>query len=68
MRFLLATLLLVSCSRRIKDNNLIIGTGVASNVTVEAAVGNPNNPKIRFNTTTSKWEFSNDGTTFTELQ
>jgi len=67
MKFLVVTLLLISCSRSIKDNDLIIGTGVLSNVNIKADTGTPPYPALRYNSVSSKWESSNDGTTYSEI-
>ena len=45
-----------------------LGDGsVTGNKLLEADVGATNNPALRFNTTSSTWQFSNDGTTFTDV-
>jgi hypothetical protein len=41
------------------------GTGI--NKTIEANNGDVNRPALRYNESTNKWEFSNDGTTFSEM-
>ena len=53
--------LLSSCARSIRDQELNLGTGLSVPVYVYADVGLANKPFLKFNTTTSKWEFSNDG-------
>lgn len=49
-------------------NGFGIGDGTtATNKSIYARNGDTNTPSIRYNETSNKWEFSNDGTTFAEL-
>lgn len=53
---------------RSSTNRLIIGNGSATgNKALEANLGLGSNPDIRYNVTTSVWEFSHDGITWSEL-
>jgi hypothetical protein len=51
----------VSNSFRIGDKTTV------SNKTIEANNGDANRPAMRYNESTNKWQFSNDGTTFTDM-
>lgn len=47
---------------------LYIGIGKDESQVIEADLGlGANNPKIRYNATSDKWEYSNDGTTYVEI-
>lgn len=64
----LLTLALLCGGWSTSDNNISLGDGAASNKTVTANKGSgTTNPKIRFNNTSSFWDFTNDGTNFFAL-
>ena len=45
-----------------------IGDGTtAADKDIQAVNGDANPPTLRYNETSNKWEFSNDGTTFQEI-
>jgi len=49
---------------KVSDNVFKFGDSTSSDKTIEADIGQgATNPKIKFNTTSSAWEFSNDGAT-----
>lgn len=48
-------------------NTFTIGNGLAGNKQISANNGDANLPNLRFNDTSNKWEFSNDGTSWTEM-
>lgn len=50
------------------QNDFTLGDGAdASSKSIFANTSNVNDPALRYNTSTSKWEFTNDGTTFSEI-
>jgi len=50
------------------SNSFKIGDGTtASNKEITAQNGDVNEPKIRYNETTNKWQYANDGVTFTDI-
>lgn len=49
-------------------NAFRIGSGgTGTNKTIEANNGDANRPALRYDESTNKWQFSNDGTTFTDM-
>lgn len=47
---------------------LYVGIGKDESQIIEADLGlGANNPKIRYNSTSDRWEYSNDGTTYVEI-
>lgn len=51
----------------VPSNKIKIGDGQASNKEIEAHRGSSTNPKLRWNESTSKWQFSNDGTNYSDI-
>lgn len=52
----------------VNKNKMRVGDGLSSDKTLEADIGaGANNPKQRFNSTTGKWEFSDNGTSFNQF-
>ncbi len=57
----------------VEDNIIILNTGIASNVAntlnagIEVERGSLDNVQIRWNESSDKWEFTNDGTTFNPI-
>ncbi|MHA1949998.1 MAG: LamG-like jellyroll fold domain-containing protein, partial [Candidatus Thorarchaeota archaeon] len=49
------------------DNSLLLGDDFDTDKTLFARNGDANYPAIRYNSTDSEWEFSNDGLTFTQF-
>lgn len=49
------------------SNTFSIGDGVAGNKDIIANNADVNKPRLRYNDTSNKWQFSNDGTTFTDF-
>jgi hypothetical protein len=49
------------------SGNLLIGDGTAGNKTIIANNADTNKPQIRYNDTSKKWEFTNDGTTWKSI-
>lgn len=65
MKNLLLLILLTTATfsfgqRAIKDQNLILNNGTDRNVTITMDLGIAGQPKIRYNITTDKWEFTHD--------
>jgi hypothetical protein len=48
-------------------NTFSVGDGAAGNKQISANNGDANLPNIRFNDTSNKWEYSNNGTTWIEM-
>jgi hypothetical protein len=48
-------------------DDLTLGTGTDVNKNIIANIVGSNDPKIRYNVTTDRWEFSDDGTTFNAM-
>lgn len=49
-------------------NTFVIGQGSSSsNKVIEAGVGGGSVPALRYNVSSNKWEYSNDGTSFSEI-
>lgn len=48
-------------------NTFTIGDGAAGNKSIAVNNGDANLPNLRFNDTSNKWEFSNNGTTWAEM-
>lgn len=72
MRLLTIVTILFFClqlnaARIVNDNTLTLGTNQASSVNIQANVLGTPDPAIRFNYSTLKWQYSNDGTTYTDL-
>ena len=53
--------------RGTRENSFSIGDGVDSDKKVEAAIPGANKPALRFNHTTAKWEYSNNGSDYSEM-
>lgn len=51
----------------LSGNTVSIGDGIAGNKQISANNGDANLPNLRFNDSTNKWQFSNDGTTWTDM-
>jgi hypothetical protein len=57
----------------VEDNIIILNTGIASNVAntlnagIEVERGSSTNVQIRWNESSDRWEFTNDGTTFNPI-
>jgi hypothetical protein len=49
------------------SGNLLIGNGTIGDKTIIANNADTNKPKIRYNDTSKKWEFTNDGTTWKSI-
>ena len=49
------------------SNTYAIGDGLASNKSIIANTAATNKPALRFNNASSKWEYCNDGTTYSEM-
>lgn len=49
------------------SNRFKFGDGTNSDKTIEANKGSTTNPKLKYNSSTSKWQFTNDGTTFIDI-
>jgi hypothetical protein len=59
---------LAEVPRKIPENTMNLGHGAATDKTIVADKGlGSTNPKVKFNVTTGKWQFSNDGTNFKDL-
>ena len=65
------TVTLNTATLLVEDNIITLNSGVTSSPTLDAGIeverGTSNNVAIRWNETTDKWEFTNDGTTYSEL-
>lgn len=52
----------------VEDNIIVLNTGVTGSPSLDAGIeverGTSNNVQLRWNESTDKWQFSNDGTTF----
>jgi hypothetical protein len=53
--------------RGTRENSFGIGDGTDGNKVLEANNGDANVPVIRYNSSTNKWEFANDGVTFAAI-
>jgi hypothetical protein len=51
----------------ISGQDFAIGDGTDKDVTITAQNADANKPKLKYNKTTSKWQYSNDGTAFSDL-
>lgn len=51
----------------INKTALSVGDLTASNIDIIAANNATNKPRLRYKNSTAKWQFSNDGTTFTDI-
>lgn len=55
----------------VEDNIITLNSGVTGSPTLDSGIeverGTSDNVSIRWNETTDKWEFTNDGTTYSEL-
>lgn len=49
------------------SNKQKFGDGTASDKIIEANRGSATNPKVKWNESAAKWQFSNDGTTFSDF-
>jgi len=49
------------------DNTASFGDGADTDKFIEANKGDVNNPKLRWNSAASKWQFTNDGTSYTDI-
>jgi len=49
-------------------NELQLGDGTDSNITITAKNADTNKPKIRYNKTDNRWEYTNDGSTWKPMQ
>jgi hypothetical protein len=49
------------------SGNLLIGNGTVGDKTIIANNADTNKPQIRYNDTSKKWEFTNDGTTWNDF-
>ncbi|MBN1282917.1 MAG: hypothetical protein JXA24_04005, partial [Proteobacteria bacterium] len=49
------------------NNNFTIGSGAAATNVIYANQGAANNPGLRFDDATVKWQYSNDGTTWNDI-
>jgi hypothetical protein len=49
------------------SGNLLIGNGTSGDKIIIANNADTNKPKIRYNDTNKKWEFTNDGTTWNDI-
>lgn len=49
------------------SNDFMIGDGSAGNKSITVDNGDANLPNLRYNDTSNKWEFSNDGSVWTEF-
>jgi hypothetical protein len=49
------------------NGDLLIGTGTAGDKTIIANNANTNKPSLRYNDTSKKWQFSNDGSTWDDI-
>jgi hypothetical protein len=63
----LALLSLVAVAGTDPSNTFTLGDGTVSNKTFRAQTGQANKPNIRWNSSTQKWEFSDDGVTYSEF-
>lgn len=55
-------------AEKVIDNNLYIGTGDSQSVNILAnTTGSSPYPTVRYNFTSGKWTFSNDGSTFSDF-
>ncbi len=59
MKYILLMIFLMSCSA--SSNKMSVGDGKSTPKTIEANIGSPNNPYIRFDTGTGNWKLSDDG-------
>jgi len=60
--YVLGMLTLLLVGWKTTDNLIRLGDGAATNKTIEANIGSgATNPKMLFNATTNKWQFTNDG-------
>jgi hypothetical protein len=71
-RFLIVPLAFVASvflmGAKITDNNLKLGDGSNTDKIIEASKGSTGgNPRLKFNATTSTWQFSNDGTNYADM-
>lgn len=68
--FIALTLLLASSqafAAKITDDMLKIGRSASGNKTIELNIGSSTNPKIRYNSSSSKIEFTNNGSDYSPL-
>jgi hypothetical protein len=65
------TVTLETATLSVEDNIIVLNHGVTSSPTLNAGIeverGTSDNVLIRWNETSDKWEFTNDGTTYNEL-
>lgn len=54
-------------THKISDNEFIFGDGLAGNKIITAKNADVNPPKLRYNDTTNKWQYTNDGTSWLDI-
>jgi hypothetical protein len=66
-----ATVTLETATLNVEDNIITLNYGVAGSPTLDAGIeverGTSDNVSIRWNETDNKWQFTNDGTTYSDL-
>lgn len=66
-----ATTTLETATLNVEDNIITLNHGVTGSPTLDAGIeverGTSTNVQIRWNETTDKWQFTNDGTTYTDI-
>lgn len=67
LSFILLTLTVTAYAATITDNSLKIGKGASNKTIVFDKGSGTGNPQFRWNNSTSKLQFSNDGTNFTDF-
>lgn len=53
---------------QVNESSFYVGTGGAGNITIFADQGGGSLPALRFNDTTDRWQFTNDGTTYYNIE
>jgi hypothetical protein len=51
----------------VRKTTLEIGTGKDEDIEIIAQNGDANQPRLRYNKTTNKWQYSNNGVDFTDM-